>query len=371
MITQAELEDLVAFSAPDGRTVSLYLDTDTGELPQEQIKLQARSLLKEADDIESDAERILEYLDFSYDWSKPGLALFSNAGQNFFRSYPAAVAFRNRMRLGARPHVKPLNHLLDHYAHYGVIALDKVGAQFYEYHLGELQDNGQTMGDDVRKVKHGGGSARAAGGAAASGRRGGAGDRHEEEVSQRNLREAATAAQAFFARKPIRRLFLAGTAENVAQFRDYLPKQLQSCLAGSFAHDMDAGEPAVRARSLGLLHEANARREQELVRTLITAAAKGGNAVVGLEDTLSKVSQRRVQTLVISDGYRAPGYLDEASATLSSREDGTPEGAAPRRLEDVVEAAVAQTIGSGGRVEIISDNQELEDAGRIGAVLRY
>ena len=59
---------------------------------------------------------------------------------------------------------------------------------------------------------------------------------------------------------PIRRLFLGGTNETLAQFREMLPKQLQSCLAGSFAVDKDMGETEVRRRALELLRQANARR---------------------------------------------------------------------------------------------------------------
>jgi flagellar biosynthesis/type III secretory pathway M-ring protein FliF/YscJ len=40
-------------------------------------------------------------------------------------------------------------------------------------------------------------------------------------------------------------------------------------------------------------------------------------------------------------------------------------------IEDVVDAAVALTMSQGGHVEIISNNPELEGAGRIGAILRY
>ncbi len=150
--------------------------------------------------------------------------------------------------MGRKPYVKPLAHLLDNYAYYGVILVDRVGARFFEYHLGELLVTEGVLGEDVRKLKKGSGSS-------AVGMRGGArgaqgGNRHEEEVVQRNMREAANAAGRFFEGKPIRRLFLGGTAENVAQYRELLSKQLQSCIAGTFAIDMTAGEHEVRKHAL-------------------------------------------------------------------------------------------------------------------------
>ena len=372
MLRQEDLQDLLSFDGGESPVISLYLDADTSQQTNEVIKKQVRALLKEAEGINDDVEAIEHYLNLSYDWNSPGLALFSCAGSNFFRAYPSAISYRNRIRIGRRPHVKPLTHLFDYYAHYGVIVVDRIGARFFEYHLGELMDSEGTMGDDVRKQKLGGGSARGGSTSTTSGQRGGQGGRHEEEVVQRNLRDAAAAAQHFFATKPIRRLFLGGTAENVAQFREQLSKQFQSQIAGAFAIDMTAGEHEIRQRSLELLQQANVEREQKLVSSLITTAAKGGNAVMGLEATLTTVSEGRVQTLILSDGYRSAGFSNEEGGQLSAFESvSSPYDDPLIPVDDIIEEAVSRTMDMGGSVEIISDNPELEEAGRIGALLRY
>jgi peptide subunit release factor 1 (eRF1) len=372
MITQEDLQELMAFDGAESPVVSVYLNTDTTEQTNETIKLQARSLLKEAGDYPRDMEKIDNYLDLSFDWTKPGLAIFSCAARDFFRSFPTAVSYRNRVRISSKAHVKPLAHLLEYYANYGVVVVDRVGARFFEYHLAELQDKDGTMGEEIRKPKHGSGSGRAGGGASATGARGGQ-SRHEEEIIQRNLRETAEAAGRFFAGKSIRRLFLGGTAENVAQFREQLSKQMQSRIAGTFAIDMTAGEHEVRAQTIKLLMDANARREEELVQKMVTSAAKGNHAIVGLEDTLRTVGEGRVQTLIISDGFRLPGFIHNGSTFLTAHANNAPpfgEGEM-RPVNDVIEAAVHRTLEQGGQVEIISDNAQLDQAGRIGALLRY
>lgn len=368
MISQEQLQELLAYDAGNKRVVSLYLDADNSQESIDAIKLRAKAMLKEADVGQTkDAEAIEQYLDLSYDWSRPGLALFSNQDDDFFRDFPTAVSFRNRLRVGHKPYVKPLAHLLDHYAHYGVILVDRVGARFFEYHLGELQATEGFLGEDVRKLKQGGGSS-------AVGMRGGIQGkaRHEEEIAQRNLREAADAAHQFFARKAIRRLFLGGTTETVAQFRELLPKQLQSCIAGTFSIDMNAGEPKVREHTLELLQKANVEREKELVQSMITAEAKGSNAVLGLDDTLQAICNKRVQTLIISDGYRTPGYVHEESGFVVANLAKSPlSDEEMTEVSDVIDAAVAQTMAQGGHVEVIADNPDLEEVGCIGAILRY
>ena len=372
MFSQEDMQELLAYEGNGDGVVSVYLDTDSARQSTEAIRLTARGLLKEVQpQHEKEAQTIERYLDLGYDWSKPGLALFCGQGGNFFRSYPSPVAFRNRVRLGPRPYVKPLAHFLDHYAHFGVIVVDRVGGQFYEYHLGESQATESFTGEEVRKVKRGGGSS-------AVGRRGGGGESgpgggdHEDEVAARNLRECAAAAGRFYASSPIRRLFLGGTNETVAQFREMLPKQLQSCLAGSFAVDKDMGEPEVRRRALELLRQANAEREAQLVERLVTLHAMGATAVVGLDDVLQAVSDKRVEALIISDGFRYQGYIDEPSGFVVANLARSPLAESElAEVDDVIDAAVAQTVAQGGHVEIIADNPALENAGRIGAILRY
>jgi peptide subunit release factor 1 (eRF1) len=365
MIKQEQLQELLSYEGSN--VLSLYLDTDCTQESMETIKLQVRGMIKEMKlSQEEGAEAIEKYLDHSYDWSQPGLAIFASRDGQFFRDYPTAVSFRNRLRVGSKPYIKPLVHLIDHYAHYGVIMVDRVGVRFFEYHLGELQTTTGSMGEDVQKLKKGGGSS------AVGMRAGGSGARREEEVVQRNLRDAAAAAGNFFAKKPIRRLFVGGTAATVGQFTPMLPKQLQSCLAGTFTLDMTAGEHEVRRTTLELLNKANVEREHKLVEQMVTTQAKGGNAVIGLDDTLQAVSEKRVQSLIISDGFRSPGYVHQESAFVTANLARSPlSDQEMTEIEDVVDAAVALTMSQGGHVEIISNNPELEGAGRIGAILRY
>lgn len=364
MITQEQLQELLSYDSQGQTVLSIYLNTDSTNEPVETIKLRVRGMLKEKQAEEVHA--VEQFLDTSYDWSKPGLVMFANHDGTFFRAYPSAISFRNRVRTGPKPYVKPLAHLMDYYAHYGVILVDKVGARFFEYHLGELVVTEGIMGEDVQKVKKGGGSS-------SVGMRGGqGGGRHENEVVQRNLREAAQAAGQFFEKRPIRRLFLGGTSENTGQFKDLLSKKMQSCLAGTFNVAMTANEHEVRELTIALMAEANSEREKKLVEQMVGLHASGGTAVIGLDDTLQAASDKRIQTLIISDGYRAPGYMDGKSGFIVANIARSPMNEQELiEVDDVVDLAVSSTISQGGHIEIINDNPGLEQAGRIGAILRY
>jgi len=366
MITQEQFQELLSFEPTNVQVLSLYLSTDNGEEPIESIKLKAKNLLREAEGWKKDVEAIETYLNHSFDWTSAGLVVFSSRDGKFFRAFPTAVSFRNRLRIAPNPYLKPLGHLLDYYAHYGVILVDRVGARFFAYHLGELEETDGYMGEEIHKLKQGRGSS-------AIGRRGGtAGASREEENARRNLREAAAAAANFFNNKPIRRLFLGGTAETTAQFRDLLPKQMQSCLAGTFPIDMNAGEHEVRKGTIRMLQAANAEREKKLVKTLLGTQASGGQAVVGLDDTLQAISNRRVQTLVISDGFRMPGFVDHNSGFVVANLTKSPlSDKELTAVEDVIDSAFTLSLNQGAHVEVIRDDPDLENAGKIGALLRF
>ncbi|MCA9954624.1 MAG: hypothetical protein KC434_07885 [Anaerolineales bacterium] len=366
MITQEQFQELLSFEPTEKKVLSLYLSTDTSLEPSETIRLKAKNMLRDSCGYEKDAQAIETHLNHSFDWSAQGLVVFSSQDGEFFRAYPTAVSFRNRLRIGPKPYLKPLGHLLDHYAHYGVILVDRVGARFFAYHLGALEEVAGYMGEEIHKLKQGSGSS-------AVGRRGGGGGaNHEEEAARRNLREAANEAARFFSNKPIRRLFLGGTAETTAQFRDMLPKQMLSCLVGTFAMDMNASEHDVRQASIKMLQAANEDREKKLVQTLIGTQARGGQAVLGLDDTLEAISNRRIQTLVVSDGFQMPGFIDANSGFVVANLAKSP--LSDRELtavDDVIDSAFTLSLNQGAHVEVIRDDVDLENAGKIGALLRF
>ena len=106
------------------------------------------------------------------------------------------------------------------------------------------------------------------------------------------------------------------------------------------------GEPEVRRRALELLRQANAEREDQLVERLVTLHAMGANAVVGLDDVLQAVSDKRVEALIISDGFRHHGYIDEPSGFVVTNLARSPLAESElAEGDDVIENGGAQTGG--------------------------
>jgi rubrerythrin len=366
MITDRELQELLAFSSPE-KVLSVYLNTDPAEGNAEALKLRLRSMLEEVVSLTEDKAAVLEYFEHAREWKGRSVAIFSCQARDYFRAYPLAVPLRSRVRVGDHPFVKPLADLLDAFGGYGVALVDKQGARLFLFHLGELIEQEGVLGEEVRHTKRGGASS-------VRGQRGGAaGQTHySEEVVARNIKEAVDFAVHFFEENRVRRVLIGGTNGNVAQFRNHLPKAWQSLVVGTFAMGMAAKHTEVLARAMEIGQQAEHRREARLVETVITNAAKGTGGVVRLDETLSAVHDGRVQTLIVKEGSRAPGYQCSGCGYLTTQEMATCPycGKGFDKIEDAVEMAVRKVMQTGGDVEIVRDNPALEKVG-IGALLRY
>jgi peptide chain release factor subunit 1 len=366
MLSESDLRELLEISA-DKPMLSVYLNTVPTEGNADAYKLHLRNMLKEVS-LRQDVTVVERYFDHEYERSGRSIAIFSCAAKGFFRAYHLAVPIPNQVYVNDRPAVKPLADLLDAFGGYGVVLVDKQGARLFFFHLGELREQEGVLGTTVKHTKQGGASA-------FPGRRGGvAGQTHYvEEVVGRNMKECVEFATRFFEDNHVRRVLIGGTDENIAQFRSQLPKAWQSLVVGTFPMSMTAIHSEVLAKAMQIGQDAEQKREARLVDAVITAAAKGGGGTVGIDATLSAVHDGRVQTLLVSEGYSQPGYHCKGCGYLTTvHQKACPMcGGAFEKLQDSVEHAVMDVMKSGGVIEVVHDGRALEQAGRIGAILRY
>jgi peptide chain release factor subunit 1 len=371
MFNEENLNELVRFRSDGSPILSLYLNVDPTQQTTDQYKLTLRSLLKGVADSASaaDMEAVERFFDFEYDWQGKGVAVFSCQNAGFWRSYLLAVPVHNDARVARRPYIKPLTDVLDAYGRYGVILVDQEGARMFLFHLGELIEATGLLGEEVRRAKHGGASG-------VTGMRGGMTSRaarHGEAIVQRNLKEIAEAAERFCASNGIRRLVLGGTEGNVSQFADMLPRALQDKVIGTFTVDVGAPVGEVQARSMELIEETAQKREIELVDAMIAGWKRGSGAAVGLSDTLAALQEHRAATLLVAAGCEASGYRCRNCRYLLLSERGECPlcGGTIEPVEDLVDTMVHRALEQGVEVEIVRGNETLEEAGSIGALLRY
>lgn len=364
MIATRDLRELASFTAIKAPVLSLYLDTDLARNPKDQVKLTLRELLERARGMDAPADDLqaaARYVDLEYDWQGKGLILFSCLADGLWQPLPVPVTVRSEVYVGDKPYLMPLTNLLDQYAPYGVALVGQEGARLFLIDMGGIVREEDTIGEPIKRHKQGGWSAPRF-------------QRHVEKHADANLRAAAEATARFCNANGCTRLILAGTEENTAHFLDLLPTPLRQTVVGTMSIDANAPDSAVVERSREILAELEDQRELELVDRLITTRHAGGPAATGLADTLFTLQEGRVLTLLVEEGFVAPGYvcpdcdylsIDEAEHCLFC-------GAANARpVRNIVERAVHKALQQGAKVEVVRAGTALAGAGRIGALLRY
>ena len=197
--------------------------------------------------------------------------------------------------------------------------------------------------------------------------------KHEQELADRNIRDVADFASHFFSENNVRRVLIGGTEENIALLRSQLPKSWQSLIVGTFPMPMTASKEEVLDRTMQIGRNAEFRKEEELLKKLVTGAAKERRAVLSLDETLSAVHDGRVQALIIQEGYQEPGYSCQGCGFLTATQLAECQfcGSSFEKIPDAVEMAVRNVMQAGGEVEVLQHAHKVDGFENIGALLRY
>lgn len=366
MIDQAGLQELVGFQATQtgALTLSLYLDVDPRQRTTDEYRLALRHLLNSVDGQASkeDRARIERYVEKEYDRQSRSLVCFSCAAEGFWLALPLMAPVGDRIFVGHRPYVKPLGDILDTYARYGVVLLDKEGGHLFMFNLGTLEGVSGVAGEDIKRHKRGGWAAARF-------------QRHEDAAAYRNLKEVVEMTGEYVRSGAVRRLILGGTEENVAQFAAMLPKDIQHAVLGVINADVTASPSEIGEKSMALIQEVSAARKAELVDQLITTAAKGGPAALGLANTLVAVDARRAHHLVLDESLAEPAFRCDQCGYVGvepSENNACPLcEAALRVLPDATDSLVRWAMEQDIDVTFVANNPALRQAGSIGALLRY
>lgn len=356
------LEPLLNYSPTKNPVVSLYLNTDMTRRLKEEVLLVLKGFLKDISGRASpyDVEKIENFFTLEYDWQAKGVAVFSNAEDDFWLNYSFPRPFSDEIQVLPEPYIRPLVHLLSLHERYGIALVSREQARFFSSNMGELEEFGGISGTIPGKHKQGGwAQARY--------------QRHIDEHAAQQLKSAAEAFTRLWEREKFGYAILGGTEENVKTFQELLPRPVQEAIATTFTADIMASILDLKEEVLALIENFERQRNEELVRWAITEAAKGRRATLGLDDTINAVREGRVNILLLDPEFKAPGkkclncgYMTsqqiEVCPLCSFTLDERP---------DILNDAVAETLRKGGKIIPLPGNRKLASAGHIASILRY
>ncbi|NLH06065.1 MAG: hypothetical protein GX484_00505 [Chloroflexi bacterium] len=339
MFDRNNLEELAAYESTKP-VVSLYLNLAPHlRSTPEAYRARLKSLLKEVagQAADEDIAAIEDYFNKSFDWQGRSVAVFSNQAGGLWRVQTFAVPLRSSIYVGSRPFLLPLVRLMDVYGSYSVALVDQQTLRLLHVHLGELVATQRVEGEEVRRQKVGGGAA------GRSRTRGEDPSSVTQTTVRSNLKTFADALAAFCKQHQTEHILIGGAEPTVNAFREMLGQPWQNCVESTFNISMRASDSEVIERSLEIVLSQVEAGEAELAQRVKALAARGGNGVVGVDDTLAAVQEGRVQTLVLVEGALPP---------------------------EVAGPAIAHVLDPGGEIEFVGEESAL-GADRIGALLRY
>lgn len=364
MMQEHDLHELAELASEEACMLSLYLNLDRhGGRSNDEHKLALRGLLSLAAEqgaAAADIERIERFFEHEYDRQGKAVACFSCQARKFWRGYTLLVPVQNTVFVGRRPYVKPLSDIWDNYDRFGVIMVDREGARALIYHLGALLDTAGTLGAEVKHHKQGGWGAQKL-------------QRYEDQEARHNLKDAAEWANSYLASHKVTRVVLAGTDENLAEFRAQLPQPLLARVVGQTNLDGNASPGEAWERASDIAQEAQRRTEADLLEQIITAAHKGGAGAIGIADTLNALQQGRVFQLLVDRNRHAPGYqCTHCQAVVIENTSACPYCSSKLvPSADVVNLTVHRAIDAGLKVSVLEPTPRLTEVGGLAAVLRY
>jgi peptide chain release factor subunit 1 len=314
--------------------------------------------------VAADLDRIVDWVRSGFDRSRVrGLAFFSCAADGLFEVVESPLPIRNGVVVNHTAHVRPLESILQAYERFAVVLVDRQRARLFRFELGELTEHTEVFD----AVPRGGDQA----GHPARGSRGAAVQRHSDEVAHRHLKHAAEVTFSELRCRPVDHLILGGPHEIVVDFEGLLHPWIRERVADRLAISATAGPDEVRQASLAVEAAVARRSEATLVERLRNAVGAGGG-VAGLEPTLAALVERRVDVLLVSDGYETEGWRCRSCRYLGPLGRRCPVCANSMDLvDDVVEEAVEEALANKCRVQMVRENADLDVLGRIGALLRF
>jgi peptide chain release factor subunit 1 len=170
-------------------------------------------------------------------------------------------------------------------------------------------------------------------------------------------------------------ILVGGPTEAVARFESHLHADVAKCLKGRF--DVEAwtsNSDEVLKSVRPVVEQLTARRDEEVLERITEGIAAGGRAVAGLKDVLPAAHERRIDTLVVHDGFTAKGTRCPQCGWMGLSAGGQcPADGTMTEMEDnIVDVVVACTLGQDARVRYRpADDEKIEQLGSIAAVLRF
>jgi peptide chain release factor subunit 1 len=354
--------------------LSLYLDLDPSRFATPPARAtEVRSLLDEADRkvrgleqlshsdrsaLEASLERVRDLLSRNLDADGAhGLAIFACEAEDLLETFKLPRSLPHRVAIDNSPLVGPLAGLARR-ERWCVVLVSKQDARIFRGSADGLREV-EKVHDEVHGRHDQGGMSQA---------------RYQRSIDEEvadHLKSAAERLLRHYERQPFERLVPGGPREAVAEFESKLHPYLEERLAGRVDVDVETASPdQVLQAARDHFERFDKEREDEAIGRLDEAS----RGVSGLENVLPPLNERRVEALLLVDGFAAPGTVCRRCGWLGpAGESSCPaDGERLEERDDMAEPAMELALQQSAEVLPLSHRaDDLRERGGIGALLRF
>ena len=372
--TKELVRTLAAFKGAEGNrasaaVISLYLDVDGSRFVRTQdYQQQFEQLLRtalERPDVKDDAQiigvlrKMQEVVKAGFDRSHiRGVAFFGSTDNELWEVVELSASVHNQLVVNTTPHVRQLERAVEDPDRFAVLLVDKQRARLFVFAMGMLVERSEVFdelprGDDEKGDRDRGESS------------------HTDAVVHHHIRHAATVAFDVYQQQKFDHLIVGGPQELLGELERELHSYLRDRVAAHVDISTQASDSEILDAALQVERRIELERQQVLVSRLRDAVGASSGGVAGLERTLQALFERRVETLLISDSYEAPGWRCNSCGSLALMGPNCKLCSSKmHQYDDIVEQAMEDALKQSCRV-LVCENADLDVAGRIGALLRF
>jgi peptide chain release factor subunit 1 len=196
----------------------------------------------------------------------------------------------------------------------------------------------------------------------------------EKEVDN-HLRGVASELQKRLKYIRIAGVLVGGPKDTSKHFESLLHADVAKCVKGHFDTEVwNRGADEILTAARPVLDELTARRDAALLEKIDEGVGKGARAVAGLNDVLVAVHERRIDTLVVQEGFTAIGTRCPQCGWMGVSAGGQcpADGTMTDKVDNIVDEAVGRAFGQDARVRYLpAADTDIADRGSIAALLRF
>ena len=373
MIAREQLRELARLRPEGHKVLSLYVNLDPSEFPTPRDRsVELESLLDavsgalrqdnlehaQREELKADIERVRRYFTQEFDASGTrGVVVFSASGAGLFEVVHLPRPITSNVVIDDSPYIEPLTALpgTDGYC---VLLINRQVARILIGGSERMRELTSIV-DDVHRWHDQGGWSQA---------------RYQRGIVKETRDHVKHAADELFRRfktGTVQRLIIGTPDELRGEIEGKLHSYLRDRIAGWIDIDMRSTPDQVAKEASAVIERDERERERQLLDRLRSELGRNARAVAGLDATLGALNERRVEAILIQDGYRGPGWATTGADFLATSQGTSPTGEELQKRDDVIEPALESALEQSAEVVVVRHHPDLEALGSVAALLRY